>query len=249
MKGVVSNKTNADGLVDRFDYIVPKPEGVFRIIAVGDSFTQGIFVKTEDSFPELAEELLSQTSGLTPHRIEVLNLGVGGYDIEYAAERLRLIGMKYDPDLVVWVQKFDDYYLINEQMLGARGSLADELLSAGIPNVSEELEKYLTLPYRLREESVKQRAIKSAFDYQKSRFMAVREFYRGPILIITLDDNDPLLSDMIVSLQSLDRSVYSFQIQDEIARLPDAHPNEDGHKVIANAVVSWVTQYLMSPKK
>lgn len=243
----VTNKTNADGLVDRFDYAVPKPKDVFRIVAVGDSFTQGVFVNTEESFPERTEDLLAQTAADNSRRIEVLNFGVGGYDIEYASQRLRLLGMKYAPDLVVWLQKFDDYYHINERTPVARGSFNDELISAGIPHYSKELETFLMLPHLLGEELVKQRAIKSALHYQKSRFMEVRSFYRGPILIVTLADSGALLDDVISSVQRLDKGIYAIQIQEEISRFPDSHPDQDGHRTIAEAVAVWVTEYLKSP--
>ena len=40
----------------------------------------------------------------------MLNLGLYGYDIEYAVERFRVRGQKYDPDLIIWLIKDDDFF-------------------------------------------------------------------------------------------------------------------------------------------
>ncbi len=90
--------TNSRGFRDR-EWAVPKPPNVTRILALGDSTTVGLGIaELANTVPKLLEQALSRAAG---RRIEVLNLGVGGYDPEQAAEVLRLEGAALEPDLVL----------------------------------------------------------------------------------------------------------------------------------------------------
>ena len=108
---------NADSLNERFNYSVNRAPNTFRIITIGDSYTFGLFVDTKYNWSEILEDLLNENlSCKNIKKIEVLNLGEFGYDIEYAIERYRIRGVKYDPDLVIWLLKDDDFFEINEIM-------------------------------------------------------------------------------------------------------------------------------------
>ena len=90
--------TNSRGYRDR-EWAVPKPADVTRILAIGDSTTVGLGIpELANTYPKLLEQVLSRAAG---RRIEVSNLGVGGYDPEQAAEVLRLEAPRLEPDLVV----------------------------------------------------------------------------------------------------------------------------------------------------
>lgn len=97
---------NNDGLNDMSDYAIAKPKNSLRIMALGDSFTEGALVNTEDSWPEQLEALLNKekTKYCEYENIEVINLGMGGFDIPYLVERYKRIGQKYDPDLIIWFE-------------------------------------------------------------------------------------------------------------------------------------------------
>src|SRR3989344_740124 len=98
---------NSDTLNERFEYPVEKGGGVFRIITLGDSFTYGAFESTSDNYPEQLEDALNRLC--KNGKFEVINLGMNGYDIDYEIERYRLRGVKYEPDLVLWYVKDDDF--------------------------------------------------------------------------------------------------------------------------------------------
>ena len=99
----VSYSINHDGLNDRMDYPVARVPGVHRIITLGDSFTYGLFVNTTENYSEVLEDMLNAKACKdTGESFEVINLGVPAYDIGYAAERYRLRGAKYKPDVVIW---------------------------------------------------------------------------------------------------------------------------------------------------
>jgi lysophospholipase L1-like esterase len=77
----------------------PKPPGVFRVVVMGDSIAFGYAVEEARSFPRVLEARLAD---LVPAaRVEVVNLGVGGYNAWNEAELLRDVGLGYEPDLVL----------------------------------------------------------------------------------------------------------------------------------------------------
>lgn len=51
----VKNKINADSLNDRLNYETNKPDSTYRILTIGDSFTYGLYVKTEDNYSKTLE--------------------------------------------------------------------------------------------------------------------------------------------------------------------------------------------------
>lgn len=78
----------------------PRERVGFRIAALGDSFTFGYGVEEEEAWPRLLEERLSErTEGRG--RIELVNLGVGGYG---TFQQLSWLARKWEalqPDLVI----------------------------------------------------------------------------------------------------------------------------------------------------
>lgn len=106
---------NSDGLNERFDYPIDKDKNTFRIIALGDSFTFGHYVNTEDNWTEKLEDLLNtKLNNCTIKKFEIINLGMRGFDIPYITERYKLIGAKYNPDLIIWLESGSGFIRLNE---------------------------------------------------------------------------------------------------------------------------------------
>jgi hypothetical protein len=94
-------QTNSQGFRDR-EFAIPKPPGVFRIVALGDSFTMGFAVSMEQSYPKQLERLLNENlSPQTGLKYEVVNTGVFNYGPIQYDYTLRNNTMKYQPDLVI----------------------------------------------------------------------------------------------------------------------------------------------------
>ncbi|MCH2170513.1 SGNH/GDSL hydrolase family protein [Myxococcota bacterium] len=92
-------ETNSAGFRDR-ERSIEKPKGVIRILALGDSTTAGNGVpELENVYPHWIEKELSRR--FPDKKIEVLNLGVGGYHTFQEIEMLRVKGLSYDPDFVL----------------------------------------------------------------------------------------------------------------------------------------------------
>jgi lysophospholipase L1-like esterase len=95
--GSLTYRTNALGFRGP-ETAEAKPEGVFRIIGLGDSFTFGRGVRVEDTFLADLQRRLDQ---IAPGSFEVLNWGVAGYDTVDEANLLKHRGPAFSPDLVV----------------------------------------------------------------------------------------------------------------------------------------------------
>jgi hypothetical protein len=76
-----------------------KPAGVKRILMLGDSFTEGIGVDSEETFSSRLQHLLND-DGLA-ERWEVINAGVGSYSPMLEYLYLKKGGLALQPDLVV----------------------------------------------------------------------------------------------------------------------------------------------------
>src|SRR5882672_5326022 len=88
---------NSAGLRDR-EHAVAKPEGVFRVLVLGDSFMEALQVPFEESFPSVVEHELSQGTG---RRVEVVNASVSGWGTDDELTYLTRYGMQWKPDLIL----------------------------------------------------------------------------------------------------------------------------------------------------
>jgi lysophospholipase L1-like esterase len=77
----------------------PKPEGVFRIVALGGSTTYSTGTSSEESYPAVLQQILRDEYGYT--QVEVINGGMSGYSswenlINFAFRVLEL-----EPDMII----------------------------------------------------------------------------------------------------------------------------------------------------
>lgn len=85
---------NSHGFRER-EFAATKPQGTYRILVLGDSLTLGHRVPAQATYPRRLEAL-SAARG-----VEVLNLGVGGYDLIDEAVLLAGRASSFQPDLVL----------------------------------------------------------------------------------------------------------------------------------------------------
>ena len=88
---------NARGYRD-LERTLAKPEGVRRAVCLGDSFTWGVGVLFDDTWPQRLERLLARERG---ERWEAVNLGEPGLNTVQEASKLAGEGLAYQPDVVV----------------------------------------------------------------------------------------------------------------------------------------------------
>jgi len=90
-------RTNSWGMRDQ-EYTRQKPPGVFRILALGDSFAYGR-VDIAFNFLTLLEKQANQK--LAPQRVEILNAGVPAYQPVHELAYLKKYGLAFAPNLVL----------------------------------------------------------------------------------------------------------------------------------------------------
>jgi lysophospholipase L1-like esterase len=90
---------------------VPAP-GTLRVLALGDSVTFGMGVAQERTFPRQTEVLLGSARGAP---VEVLNLGMPGYNTLHQLALLRELGLGLQPKVVVVGFLYNDIELSSAQ--------------------------------------------------------------------------------------------------------------------------------------
>jgi hypothetical protein len=97
----VRRRTNSLGLIGE-EVAVKKPQNVFRILVLGDSFTEALQVEEGRNFCERLQYLLNKQSPNSKYsHYEVLNAGISGYSpiSEYLYFKKELF--RLEPDLVI----------------------------------------------------------------------------------------------------------------------------------------------------
>lgn len=218
---------NSDSLNERFEYAFKKPPKTSRIIVLGDSWSFGIWVDTVQNYTEILEELLNKNplcSGVK--KIEVINLGVPGYDIQYEVERYKKRGIKYQPDLVIWeigqgnFERMED--LIIEKSQNGKS----------FNDVNNEIHKTI--------------GKEKMFLYQYSFLKSFRQYYGGKLLFYSFITNSTReqINDYIL------REAHAILLESKIDFnkggnfLPyDYHPNQKGHKEMAYEIYNYLRSH------
>lgn len=93
-------------------YVGPLPETEKkgkRIVFIGDSFTEGVGALSPDSScPKLLQDILRRQ--YPDVGVEVLNFGVGGNDVVFAAKYLEDSTARFQPDLVIMMYNNSDVF-------------------------------------------------------------------------------------------------------------------------------------------
>jgi lysophospholipase L1-like esterase len=241
---------NSDGLNETQEYSVVKPENTYRIITLGDSFTFGMFVDTNENWTELLEvELNKKMQCKDIQKIEVINLGVKGYDVLYATERYKLRGEKYDPDLVLWFLKEDDINFDNELLRGIVWEILKDLQASG------EYEKYresgeLYPEWKLAAaQAYKNTNREQLLELQSARMQNFNNLYNGRLLLFTFT-NTPSEEKELMRKYIAGRPYPSFfyenimtaEMESDLFVPNDGHPTEKGHREIADRLYKYIAQ-------
>jgi lysophospholipase L1-like esterase len=89
-------KTNNIGLRGE-DVQLEKSAGITRIVALGDSVTEGFYVDNHDTYPAQLQEILKDRG----HNVEVINVSQGYSSIDKEKEMLERYALPLKPDLVI----------------------------------------------------------------------------------------------------------------------------------------------------
>lgn len=230
---------NIDGLNERFNYPLKKPKGSFRILILGDSHAFGFLVDTKDNWAEKLEEMLNQqppTAGY--QKYEVINTAYHSYDLAYQIERFRVDGVKYKPDLVIWLN--NNFYRLNEIFLPIVYRLEEELEANNKLNQYYQQGKYFPA-WELAYEEYRQK-IKD-IDVDGLQIKYLNEFfnlYQGPVVFISFYD----LSDEIEAFLTA-KKVRILKLKEFSENKNDYYEKIDalspfGHEHLAKTIFSFL---------
>jgi hypothetical protein len=113
---------NSEGWRDR-PHTRDKPNGVMRVLVLGDSFMEAYSVRFEDALPVRLEHLTSTVE----RPVEVINFGVGGYGTLQEYLVFNAFWPAYQPDVVVLAMFFANDLQDNSLELASGG---DNILKA-----------------------------------------------------------------------------------------------------------------------
>lgn len=236
----VSIRINSDTLNN---HEISKRDTIRNIVVLGDSFAYGQYVETKDNWVSLLENKLV----IIDDKIQLINLGVYGYDIEYSVERYRIRGQKYKPNLLIWYLKGDDFISIAEQMTVLLENermffIKNEMVNISdlkIPKKGEVAPIYMT---RAMNTSVQNMGgIEKVYEYQKKQLRSIRNYYSGTIVIMSPPLEEKHLQ-LLKEWEKEDKKILLFNLpgRDNSFIFPDTHPNKKGHIDISEALFGYI---------
>lgn len=238
---------NADSLNERFDYTPEKNPGTYRIIALGDSFTYGMYVDTKDNWPEqLEDKLNAELKCKDISKFEVINLGVGGYDIQYGIERYKTRGQKYNPDLLIWFLKDDDFQEILEIMLPRELEVQKKMKESGEFDKQVKQGNFYPSWEIARDAVIKEIGEFKIFAQQKLFIKEIRNYFKNNLLFITFDFTKSEYRNFLKDFAKKNSKTFVFDKISNLYRIKDATYFSDPHatKKGNNIIMNYVFEYL-----
>jgi len=252
----------------------PKPEGVRRVLALGDSFTFGLGVEDDDApFPAVLNDLLADTGS-----VEVINGGIPGSVTGDWVALWKRSADAIDPDVVVAV-----FFLRDGTMLATipaffdriRTEFAERNRKSRLYQLSHLYRRYRDLRDRellgeiYTQELIEAYLGKEKREWRKARrnLIALRDLAeaRGasfglaifPVLV-ELDEDYPFqaVTDVItefanendIPVHDLLPGFRGHAGPDLWVSSFDQHPNAEGHALAARALEPFVRQLLDAPE-
>ncbi len=243
----VNYRTNNDGLNEKYDIDIQKPDNTVRIITLGNSFVFGLFVNTQDNFSEVLEKLLNDRSVCkSTKKFEVINLGAPGFDFDYSINILLDKGMKYSPDKILWMIQDESVLVPNSWFYAEREKSIDKLRkSLGPETFKDQYEGYkkelmVDLERSIKDEILLKHGKEEIDLYLTDKYLSLVTEHPVPTYFFSFDNRLTSKSSSLIS-EILKMSPEGSKLLKQITGLTrnenhftdDRHPNELGHKLIA----------------
>lgn len=235
-------KINRDTLNEAHGFEVQKSANTYRIITVGDSFTFGGDLPREKNYPETLERMLNQKN-LCPGNdtIEVINLGVYGYDLNYSLERFKKRGMKYNPDLVIFLANDWNFSNHNDYVYSRMDKIPNKDKTQ-LQGAQEE-----ALQIKIIDEL---KEIYGSDFFKKNAQSVIGEFStltRGRLLMITSISLPEEFKSIIRDFEN-EKDLFHLSglslpsVPLYIVSVSDPHPTELGYRFIAQQIYDFIAE-------
>ncbi|HIA04644.1 MAG TPA: hypothetical protein EYN06_10255 [Myxococcales bacterium] len=214
------------------EYAIPKPPGITRVVALGDSFVFGSGVEVQQTF------LKQWESGL--QEVQVINLGVPGYTSTHAVTWFEQLGIPLQPDAAVLFISDNDFYDEGRDRLAERREKGESWATERYVKSRLDRKEKAESSWRKDPTKVLNR-LSSAIVRFKSLCKKAGIAWRVFVLFPHELDNE--ISDIEPSVTRLADSSYLKEIK-SLQIAGDLHPNEQGHARLAallhKALNSWM---------
>lgn len=240
LKKKITYSINGDGLNDTLDYATQSAENTFRIIALGDSFTFGHYVETNENWTEQLEKMFENQQPDCVSKVEVINLGMPGFDVQEIVHRYKRIGAKYEPDLVVWFESGSGFYRFNN-LMQPKISECVEANAKNSPNGEAAFEE-IQACWNEANEAV----LKNTSDIDRGQILdsSLSDFFShidtSKVVFIYNEDVKDYGLNFIDGFRQKFPGFKAFfpdlMLHQDEAHLLDGHPNSLGHSRIAREV-------------
>jgi lysophospholipase L1-like esterase len=198
------------------------------VAVLGDSIAFGYWVAEPDAFPHQLEIMLNQTGGVGG-RIEVLDFGVPGYNLDQEIEMLRARALAFSPDVVVVAFCLNDLEGIFSYELG----LVQDRATRGGSWVG-----------RLREALLGRSLLFSWVEYRLTELEARRRFVRarnpigGPLYAEAVGQQKAALQGELELLRGLlaTRGIHGVLVVFPVLGGPfERYPHRELHRAVVEA--------------
>ena len=259
--GNVTVTYNEKGLRDL--PILPKAEGEFRILTLGDSIVYGWGVPQDQIFTVRLEQLLQSRLG---GMVRVINTGVGGYNTVQEVRYFKQEGITFHPDLVVLTYVENDIeetpaYLISD--VDARAQSFPELVVRTLQKLwlyrlVDHVQRY---GFHVREDDRPMRL--SGRKGWNDSMSAINELvsmcgaHNIPLMIfyyrLRVDTENPLLHDVVshakgVPVKDVGQWFAGHDISALIISKVDPHPNAEAHQMMAEHMAVDIQHFIVTPR-
>ena len=256
------NKENVSGKADKLGlepfYVETNSEGMrdseidensdVRVLVLGTSTTFGYGVSREETFVERTESALNER---LEEEISVLNAGSPGYGMKDFYKYLKLRGLDYNPDIVVVAS--NNIVWRSRRQAGQLTRNATKYVRSKYPNISRS-EEAVMVRERTRE-LIKQKArppwndTGMKFIYKIENITDRKEI---PLVYYSISGlNHPRQRQYVEkwARQTDSKLVYSpqeYRSEDHSNSQWDAHPDSEGHRIIAQKLAATLNEEIRS---
>jgi lysophospholipase L1-like esterase len=88
------------------NFAIPKPDGIFRIAALGGSTTYGTGTRRDESYPAYLQKILRDEYGYS--HVEVINAGVPSWNSWHSLTNLAFRVLETQPDMLIYFEAIND---------------------------------------------------------------------------------------------------------------------------------------------
>ena len=271
---------NSFGFRDR-EFALDKPADVFRILVIGDSIAYGFCnprqpLRPDQTFSKQLEQRLNARRGNGP-RIEVLNLGVSGYDTTQEVRFLEVAGLQFIPDLVVLSYCLNDHWDASAELItllkNPAGASQDR--QSGSVAAADDLTRFFYLHSDLARLVVtRTKLLKSGrgeagshrVEKGLARLKTLSDTYGFPVAMVVFPwlenfERYPKQAEHDYALdQSRRRGFHTVDLLDPfrqavgsqarrlLSPCENHHPNAEGHRIAAEVLEGFLQQEKLLPR-